>query len=180
MPWWSLSPASPAHAWLAAHGVALTGPIALAPSWPPTFTLPVGRQWLQAVEFSIALMFILYAESYSSIRTYASSTMRIVQPNRDLFALGVANLLAGSSTERRSAPATRARPRTRPPVPVRAGAGLSAAFVVLALVLMFLRWIERIPEPVLAAIVIHAVSKSLSPTCLPLRTFSGSAIAWWR
>jgi MFS superfamily sulfate permease-like transporter len=33
--------------------------------------------------------------------------------------------------------------------------------VVLVLVLAFLGWIERIPEPVLAAIVIHAVSKSL-------------------
>jgi len=32
---------------------------------------------------------------------------------------------------------------------------------VLLLVLVFLSWIERIPQPVLAAIVIHAVSKSL-------------------
>jgi MFS superfamily sulfate permease-like transporter len=40
-------------------------------------------------------------------------------------------------------------------------AGLYAAATVLVLVLLFLRWIERIPEPVLAAIVIHAVSKSL-------------------
>src|SRR5262249_29860273 len=40
-------------------------------------------------------------------------------------------------------------------------AGLSAAAVVLVLVLAFLGWIERIPEPALAAIVIHAVSKSL-------------------
>jgi MFS superfamily sulfate permease-like transporter len=40
-------------------------------------------------------------------------------------------------------------------------AGLFAAVIVLALVLVFLRWIERIPQPVLAAIVIHAVSRSL-------------------
>jgi SulP family sulfate permease len=32
---------------------------------------------------------------------------------------------------------------------------------VLALVVLFLPWIERIPDPILAAIVIHAVSKSL-------------------
>jgi MFS superfamily sulfate permease-like transporter len=32
---------------------------------------------------------------------------------------------------------------------------------VLLLVLLFLPWIERIPEPILAAIVIHAVSRSL-------------------
>src|ERR1700745_3057202 len=40
-------------------------------------------------------------------------------------------------------------------------AGLLAAAAVLLLLALFLRWIERIPEPVLAAIVIHAVSKSL-------------------
>jgi SulP family sulfate permease len=40
-------------------------------------------------------------------------------------------------------------------------AGLYAAATVLALVLLFLPWIERIPAPILAAIVIHAVSKSL-------------------
>ncbi len=34
---------------------------------------------------------------------------------------------------------------------------------MLTLVLLFLRWVERIPEPALAAIVIHAVSKALRP-----------------
>jgi sulfate permease, SulP family len=40
-------------------------------------------------------------------------------------------------------------------------AGLLAAVIILALVLVCLPFIERIPVPVLAAIVIHAVSKSL-------------------
>src|SRR5437762_2931417 len=42
-------------------------------------------------------------------------------------------------------------------------AGLYSGAVVLTLVLLFLRWVERIPEPALAAIVIHAVSKALRP-----------------
>jgi MFS superfamily sulfate permease-like transporter len=42
-------------------------------------------------------------------------------------------------------------------------AGLAAAAVVLLLVVLFLPWIGRIPAPVLGAIVIHAVSKSLHP-----------------
>jgi len=37
-----------------------------------------------------------------------------------------------------------------------------AALIILVLVLVCLPFIERIPAPVLAAIVIHAVSKSLS------------------
>jgi MFS superfamily sulfate permease-like transporter len=147
---------------LAAHGVALTGPIKLVPSWP-TFAPPPARQWLQVIEFSMALMFILYAESYSSIRTYALKHDEIVRPNRDLLALGISNVVAGllqgtpvgagySGTSANEAAGARSR-----------WAGLCAAAVALLLVLLFLPWIERIPAPVLAAIVIHAVSKSLRP-----------------
>jgi MFS superfamily sulfate permease-like transporter len=113
------------------------------------------------VEFALALMFILYAESYSSIRTFALKHDATVQPNRDLIALGVANLVSGalhgtplgagySGTSANEAAGAQSR-----------AAGLYAAATVLLLVLLFLPWIERIPEPVLAAIVIHAVSKSL-------------------
>src|SRR5262249_37990618 len=42
-------------------------------------------------------------------------------------------------------------------------AGLAAALVVLVAVLVFLPWIERIPQPALAAIVIHAVGQSVRP-----------------
>jgi MFS superfamily sulfate permease-like transporter len=145
---------------LAAHGVALTGPIHLALA-APHFAWPAGVRWLPVAEFSLALMFILYAESYGSIRTFALKHDEGVRPNRDLIALGVANLVAGlfhgtpvgagySGTSANEAAGARSRL-----------AGLAAAAVLLVLVLLFLRWIERIPEPVLAAIVIHAVSKSL-------------------
>jgi sulfate permease, SulP family len=145
---------------LAARGVALTGPIHLALGLP-TFVLPAGTHWLPMVEFSLALMFILFAESYSSIRTYALKHEEPVQPNRDLLALGVANIVSGlfqgtpvgagySGTSANDAAGAVSR-----------FSGLCAAAVVGVLVLLFLPWIERIPEPVLAAIVIHAVSKSL-------------------
>jgi len=145
---------------LAAHGVALTGPIRLALS-VPHFSLPPGARWLQLAEFSFALMFILYAESYGSIRSFALKHDDEVRPNRDLLALGVANLMAGlaqgtpvgagySGSSANEAAGARSRL-----------AGLSAAAVVLVLLLLFLPWIERIPQPVLAAIVIHAVSTSL-------------------
>ena len=148
---------------LAARGVHLTGPIHLALGLP-VFTLPADLRPRLIVEFSLALMFILYAESYSSIRSYSLKHDEPVEPNRDLFALGVANLVAGlfnanpvgagySATSANEAAGARSR-----------FAGLAAAAVVLAAVLLFLPWIERIPEPALAAIVIHAVSKSLHPS----------------
>ncbi|HEY1313266.1 MAG TPA: SulP family inorganic anion transporter [Steroidobacteraceae bacterium] len=146
--------------WLALRGVVLTGPIHLVLE-RPEFAMPAGQHWLPLVEFALALMFILYAESYSSIRTYALKHDDVVQPNRDLIALGAANILSAafhgtpvgagySGTSANDAAGAQSR-----------AAGVFAAATVLALVLLFLPWIERIPDPVLAAIVIHAVSKSL-------------------
>jgi sulfate permease, SulP family len=145
---------------LATRAVVLTGPIHLG-LVVPALALPAGTHWLPLVEYSLALMFILYAESYTSIRTYALKHDDAVQSNRDLLALCVANLLSGllrgnpvgagySGTSANEAAGAESRL-----------AGLTAAAVVLLLVWLFLGWVELIPEPVLAAIVIHAVSKSL-------------------
>jgi MFS superfamily sulfate permease-like transporter len=146
--------------WLESRGVLLTGPIHLALQLPE-FATPARGQWLPMVEFALALMFILYAESYSAIRTCALRHDETAQPNRDLIALGLANIVSGafhgtpvgagySGTSANEAAGAQSR-----------AAGLYAAATVLALVLLFLPWIERIPDPILAAIVIHAVSRSL-------------------
>jgi len=151
-----------ASPWLAAHGVAVTGPIDLSPALL-TFALPRDTQWLTLTEDAFALMFILYAESYGSIRTFSLRHNDAMRPNRDLVALGVANLLSGflhgtpvgagySATAANEAAGAQSRI-----------AGLCAAAVVLMVLLLFLPWVERIPQPVLAAVVIHAVGKSLRP-----------------
>ncbi len=148
-----------ASGWLAQHGVALTGTIQLVPSWAwPTW--PSSDQWLPSVELAAALLLVLYAESYGSIRAFALKHGDPVSANRDLLVFGVANVISGvlhgmpvgagySGTSANEAAGARSRV-----------AGLVAAASVLLMVLLLLRWIERIPEPVLAAIVIHAVSKS--------------------
>jgi len=147
--------------WLATRGVALTGVIRLALIWAAP-ALPDRAQWLPDLELAAALMLILYAESYSSIRSFALKHGEAVAANRDLAALGVANVVSGlfhgmpvgagySGSSANEAAGAQSRL-----------AGLTAAATVLVLVLTCLPWIERIPVPVLAAIVIHAVSKSLS------------------
>ena len=148
-----------ASPWLAQHGVGLTGPIKLAPDWSmPTW--PSKAQWLPSVELAAALTLILYAESWSSIRNFALRHGDAVDANRELLVLGVANALSGllhgmpvgagySGTSANEAAGAHSRL-----------SGLVAAVCVSLMVLLLLRWIERIPEPVLAAIVIHAVSKS--------------------
>ena len=146
--------------WLESRGVLLTGPIHIALG-VPAFAAPANGQWLPIVEFALALMFILYAESYSAIRICALRHDETPQPNRDLVALGLANLVSGafhgtpvgagySGTSANEAGGAQSR-----------AAGVYAAATVLALVWLFLPWIERIPDPILAAVVIHAVSKSL-------------------
>lgn len=146
--------------WLVAHDVAVTGPIDMTPVFS-RLVLPPGEQWLELGEVAFALMFILYAESYGSIRAFSLKHNDPVQPNRDLVALGVANLMSGllhgtpvgagySATATNEAVGAQSRL-----------AGLCAAAIVFVLLVLFLGWIEQIPRPVLAAIVIHAVSKSL-------------------
>jgi len=148
-----------ASGWLQQYGVQLTGTIDLAlaqvlPTWPS------GEQWLPSVELAAALLLILYAESYGAIRAFALKHGDPVNANRDLLVLGIANMVSGllhgmpvgagySGTSANEAAGARSRL-----------AGLVAAAVLVLLVWLLLRWIERIPVPVLAAIVIHAVSKS--------------------
>ena len=147
----------------AAHGVAAVGPIHLALGWPSVPDIGIA-QWLRLGELACAMLLILYAESYGSIRTFALRHGDATSPNRDLLALGVANLVSGlfhgmpvgagfSATSANEAAGAQSR-----------WAGWIAAGVVLALVLTLLRWIERTPEPVLAAIVIHAVSHTIRPS----------------
>jgi sulfate permease, SulP family len=149
-----------ASGWLAQQGVPLTGEIRLTPQWAwPTW--PSSGQWLPSMELAAALLLILYAESYSSIRGFALKHGDKVDTNRDLAVLGLANAIAGllhgmpvgagySGTSANEAAGARSRL-----------AGGVAAICVLLMVCLLLRWIERIPQPVLAAIVIHAVSKSM-------------------
>lgn len=143
------------------HGVAAVGTINLNLNMPTIPSLD-RTQWFNLVELAAAMVLILYAESYGAIRTFAIKHGDNSAPNRDLMAFGVANLLSGlfhgmpvgagySATSANEAAGAQSR-----------WSGWIAAIVVLVLVLTLLRWIEHTPEPILAAIVIHAVSHNLS------------------
>lgn len=142
-------------------GIATVGEFQLALTTPVLPDLSQA-QWLRLGELAFALMLVLYAESYGSIRTYAIKHGDAVQPNRDLLALGVANAASGllqgmpvgagySATSANEAAGAQSR-----------WAGLIAGAVILVAVLTLVGIIARTPEPVLAAVVIHAVSHSLS------------------
>jgi len=146
---------------LSARGVAVVGRIDLALALPAPPVLSQG-QWLSIAELAIALVLLVFAESYGAIRSMALKHGDPVDPNRDLWALGAANVAAGvlhglpvgagfSATAANEACGAASRK-----------AAWVAGLVVLALVALCLPWIELTPEPVLAAVVIHAVSHTLS------------------
>ena len=129
----------------------------------PTLPLLSRSEWLRLGELGFAMVMILYAESYGSIRSFAIKHGDKVSPNRDLLALGASNLVSGlfhgmpvgagySATSANEAAGARSRL-----------AGWIAALVILVIVLTLLPKLALLPEPVLAAIVIHAVSHTLSP-----------------
>ena len=146
---------------LSARGVAVVGRIDLglaAPSLPAL----TQAQWTSLAELSLALVLLVFAESYGAIRSMALKHGDDVDANRDLLALGACNVLSGlvhglvvgagfsATAANEAAGATSRR------------SAWIAGSVVLALVALCLPWIELTPEPVLAAVVIHAVSHTLS------------------
>ncbi len=145
---------------LSAQGVDRVGPIALSLAIPGLPDLSQG-QWLRLGELSLAMLLLLFAESYGAIRSMALKHGDPTTPDRDLLALGGANLLSGlfhgmpvgagfSATSANEAAGAKSRL-----------AAWIAAAVVLVLLIALLPFIELTPEPVLAAVVIHAVSHSL-------------------
>jgi MFS superfamily sulfate permease-like transporter len=154
-----------ASGWCARWGIAAVGPIRLDFSNPGSPSLS-RAEWLRLGELAFAMALILYAESYGSIRTFALRHGDRVDANRDLMALGAANLLSGvfhgmpvgagySATSANEVAGAQSR-----------AAGLVACAVVGLAVWLLLPWIESTPEPLLAAIVIHAVGHTLNPAAL--------------
>lgn len=147
---------------LSAHGVALAGAIRLA---MPTFDLPAlaAGQWARMAQLAVPIALILFAESWGTIRTMALRHGDAIESNRELVALGVANVAsalvrgmpvgagfsAGAASE-----AAGAHSRLT---------ALTAALAVLLLALFATGLIAAIPEPVLAAVVIAALAHALSP-----------------
>ena len=155
---------------LGAHGegIALVGRIVVTDMAPRFPDLPFDA-WMRAAGIAIALLLVLFAESYGSVRSCALRHGDTIMVNRELLALGFSNVLSGLFQG----------------LPVGAGysatfaneslgahsrlAGVAALAGVVAALCFLLPWVARIPEPVLAAIVIYAMRHALNPA--PLRPY---------
>ncbi|WP_433735710.1 SulP family inorganic anion transporter [Pseudomonas putida] len=146
---------------LPAHGVRLIGVIDLGLEVPQLPVLPFA-DWLRLGELAFAMVMILYAESYGSISAYALKHGDRVTSNRDLLALGASNLLSGLFHGMPAGAGYSATSANEAAGATSRLAGGIAALVVLLIVLTVLPYIALTPEPILAAIVIHALARGLS------------------
>jgi len=147
------------------HGVAVIGTINVRPAWPvvPRLSFNTLSHLLQLV---FPLVLILLAESWGTMRALALRHGDMIEPNRELGALGLANLAsalvqgmpvaagfsAGSASEAAGA-ATR-------------WTGVVAALGLAALAFAATPLIAELPRPVLAAVVIAALTHALDPAPL--------------
>ncbi|KPA90222.1 sulfate permease-like transporter, MFS superfamily [Pseudomonas asplenii] len=142
-------------------GISLIGVIDLQLAVPSLPRLGFS-DWLKLVELGFALVMILYAESYGSISAFALKYGDRVSSNRDLLVLGGANLLSGLFHGMPAGAGYSATSANEAAGATSRCAGVVAALVVLAIVATALPLIALTPEPVLAAIVIHALARAVS------------------
>jgi sulfate permease, SulP family len=142
---------------LSEHGVKIVGHV---PSGLPTPGVPSlhGGDVLPLITAAAGLLLVIFSESLGAADTFATKYGYEIDPNQELIALGVANAgsgllggLAGGGSLSQSA--------------VNEGAGarsevspLIAAALILITVLVLTPLFKNLPEAVLAALIIHAVS----------------------
>ena len=150
------------HVNLAALNVAVVGRMTITtpPLHLPALSLD---EWTQLAELALGLLIIIVAESWGSVRSLALHHGKEVKPNKELTALGVANLCSGllqgmpvGAGFSASAANDAAGAQTK-------AAGSVAAVVLLLMSLFGQQWISAIPQTLIAAAVINALRHSLNP-----------------
>lgn len=153
------------HLDLATLHVSIVGAVSMQTPSLSIPELPL-EQWLRLAEVALGLLVIIVAESWGSIRSLALTHGDSVEPNQELSALGIANLFSGllqgmpvgagfSASSANEAAGARSKL-----------AGICAATVLLVMAIFGQQWIGAIPETLVAAAVINALSHALNPKSL--------------
>jgi SulP family sulfate permease len=142
---------------LSTHGVAIVGSV---PSGLPSVGIPsVDSEHIPALLAAAGgLLLVIFSESLGAAETFATKYGYAIDPNQELIALGVANvgsgfvrgLAAGGSLSQSAVnDAAGARSEVSP---------LVATGLMFVTVLLLMPLFKNLPEAVLAALIIHAVS----------------------
>jgi len=147
---------------LPARGVATVGPIVLALAWPAPPALSWGA-FSSLIEFTLPLVLILFAESWGSIRALALRHGDVVDANRELGALGLANLASAVVQGMPVGAGFSAAAASEASGAASRWTSVLAVLVLALLVLLGGPAIALLPKPVVAAVVIAAVGHALDP-----------------
>ncbi|MGW1315336.1 SulP family inorganic anion transporter [Streptomyces sp. NPDC002426] len=159
------------------HGVEIVGKI---PSAVPVPHLPgiAAADWWKLAGGACGVALVVYAEAFSIASRFARKHGDEVDANREMAAVGVANIAVGlfrgftvSGSASRSAAATAAGARSRM-------TSLIAAGLILLTGAFLTPLFTALPEPVLGAIVIVAVRGFLSTTELRRYAAADRASMW--
>jgi MFS superfamily sulfate permease-like transporter len=148
---------------LSAHGVATVGAINVRPDWP-TFPHLSFVTLSRLGQMVVPLVLILFAESWGTMRALALRHADTIAPDRELGALGVANFAAALVQGMPVGAGFSAGSANEAAGATSRVAAIVAAIGLAALVLVATPWIALLPEPVLAAVVVAALTHALDPT----------------
>ncbi|MGO4339204.1 SulP family inorganic anion transporter [Labrys sp. KB_33_2] len=145
-----------------AHGIQIAGRIDIALQAPAIPDL-AAREWSRLVQTAVPLALILFAESWGTVRSLALRHGQSVDANRELFTLGTANLVSGLVRGMPVGAGFSASSANEAAGAVSRLSGLVAAVGIAVLIGLAGPLVSRLPEPVLAAVVISAMLHALDP-----------------
>ncbi len=146
---------------LQAHHVAVVGLIDARPSWP-VFPHVQWSDLSQLAQLTLPLALILFAESWGTMRSLALRHGDTLSANRELTALGIANMASALVQGMPVAAGFSAGSASEAAGATSKLTGIIAALSLAALV-GFAAWlVAYLPQPVLAAVVIAALTHALN------------------
>ena len=132
----------------------------------PTLPRFDGPRWLSVASGSFPLALILFVEAWGTSRTLALRHGDTLDPNRELLALGLANIAAATAGGQPVGAGFSASSANDSAGANSRLAGAVAAEALAVLLLVALPMIARVPSAVLSAIVIAALTHALDPAPL--------------
>ncbi|HEV2595219.1 MAG TPA: SulP family inorganic anion transporter [Sphingomicrobium sp.] len=143
-------------------GIPVIGKIAFVFA-TPTIPRLATQEWLRVASASLPLALVIFVEAWGTCRTLALRHGDSLSPNRELVAIGLANLAGASIGGQPVGAGFSASSANETAGATGRLAGLIAALVLAALALFALPLIARVPSSILAAIVVGALIHALDP-----------------
>ncbi|WP_458382060.1 SulP family inorganic anion transporter [Rhizobium ruizarguesonis] len=142
--------------------VMLVGAIPIMPAWPAISMV----QWLEVfalLPYTLPMVLILFAESWGTIRSLSLRHAESVTANRELCALGAANLASALAQGMPVGAGFSAGAASEAAGAESRMTGIVAAVGVIVITVFGVAFVADLPQPVLAAVVIAALTHALDP-----------------